>query len=391
MVADYKFIIPPHKHLEPCLLLLLYSLFFPHSSLAQTPEPWIRFCDSTELCGYKDLYGSIKVPAIYRNILSSPDTFYNIVAVSEMTMSYYLLKNGKKVGKDSVYTFDWYYDCEREGKILFRDHKLNRVGFLDKNGLPIIPAIYCYASPFRNGLSVVCSGASLKCLDEVEDTTDCEHRGWVGGVKLLINEKNEILIDSFDQGYSNLNWYSLKINMPNPDTNLYFTITGRNGIAYSFIDYNKEFTQWFYHVFIPSLRQEVTVPNYLFDEVTTWIKDQGWVHLDKNVFLDMFPFALTSQRFQTNAIKYIATGPTRFNHFIYATPLYRRYYDVCGFENDRFPIYNLIINYNKLRLPPPTPDEDGKVKSLYVLDYQEHFEFLRTENGYRLISASLRD
>ena len=390
MVVDYKIILPQRKLLGSCLLLLLFFVIFPHSSPAQTPEPWIRFCDSTKLCGYKDLQGNIKVPAIYNHFLSSPDTFFNIVAVSENTMSYYLLKNGKKVGKDSVYTFDWYYDCEREGKILFRDHKLNRVGFLDKNGLPIIPAIYCYASPFRNGLAVVGSGAFLKCWDEVEDTTNCEHLGWVGGVTLLINEKNEILVDSLDLGYRNLNWYSLRINMPNPDTNLYFTVTGRQGITYSFVDYNKEFTQWLNQVFIPSLRQEVTVPNYLFDEVTTWIEGQGWVHLDKNVFLDMFPFALTSQRFQTNAIKYISTGPTGFNNFIYATPLYRKYYDVCGFENDRFPVYNLIINYNKLRQPPPTPDEAGKVKSTYVLDYQDHFEVLRTENGYRLISASFR-
>lgn len=323
--------------------------------------------------------------------MSSPDTFYNIVAVSEKTKQYYLLKNGKKVGVDSVYAFDWDYDCEQEGKIRFKDHKLNRVGFLDKNGFPVIPAMYNYASPFRNGMSLVCYGASLRCMDEVEDTTNCEHYGWVGGMNLLINEKNEILIDSLDLSYRNLNWHSLKMNIPNLDTNLYFSVTGRYGITYSFVDYNKEFTQWFYDVFISSLRQEGNVRDHLFEEVTTWIKGKGWVNQNKTSFLDQFPFALTAQRFQTNILKKISIGQTDLNQFIFDTPIFRKFYNTCGYQNEKFPVYKVIVNYKKLRQPSPTPDKEGNVKSLLVLDYQELFEFLRTENGYQLISASFRD
>ncbi len=391
ILAKNKFILPPLQLSGSCLILLLSFLLFPHSIAAQTPDPWVRFCDSSRLCGYKDLQGNIKVPAIYNHFISSPDTFYNIVAVSEKTKQYYLLKNGKKVGLDSVYTFDWYYDCEREGKILFEDHKLDRVGFLDKNGLPIIPAIYNYAYPFRNGLSVVGFGASRKCMDEVEDTTNCEHRGWVGGVHRLINEKNEILIDSLDLGYSNLNWYSLRINMPNPDTNLYFTVTGEHGVRYSFVDYNKEFSRWFYHVFIPSLRQEGNVQDQLFEEVTSRIEGNGWVKQPKNDFLDQFSFALTSERFQAKALKKISLGPSFFNDFIFDTPIFRRFYNACGYQDDRFPIYGVIVKYNKWRQPPPTPNKDGNFKPLQVIDYQEYFEFLRTENGYRLISATFRE
>ncbi len=391
MLTEKTFILPTLQLSGSCLILLLSFILSPHSIAAQTPDPWVRFCDSSSLCGYKDLHGNIKVPAIYNHFISSPDTFHNIIPVSEKTKRYYLLKNGKKVGLDSVYTFDWSYDCEREGKILFEDYKLDRVGFLDKNGLPIIPAIYNYAYPFRNGLSMVCFGASRKCMDEVEDIADCEHYGWAGGVKLLINEKNEILIDSLDLGYTNINWYSLKMNTPNLDTNLYFTVIGRNGITYSFVDYNKEFTQWFYHVFIPSLRQEGNVRDHLFDEVSTWIEGKGWVDMDKNVFLDLFPSALTSQRFQTNELKKISNGDTGFNQFIFDTPIFRKFYNACHYDEDRFPVYHVIVNYNKWRQPPPTPDKEGNVKSLYVTDYQESFEFLRTENGYRLISASFRE
>lgn len=393
MRIENKFILLPLERIGSCLLVLLSFLICPQSSAAQAPDPWVWFCDSTKLWGFKDLEGNIKVPAIFESsLMSTPDTFYNIIAVSEKRKQYYLLKNGKKVGMDSVYTFDWDYDCEQEGKIRFQDHKLNRVGFLDKNGIPIIPAIYCYAHPFRNGLSIVLSGASLKCTDEREDvdTTDCDHYGWVGGVKQVINEKNEILIDSLDLHYSNLDWYSLRMNMPNLDTNLYFTVTGRHGITYSFVDFNKEFKQWFYNVFIPSLRDDGNVRDYLFEKVTTWIEGKGWVNPDKNDFLDQFPFALTTQRFQTNAQKKISIGQTYFGHFNLDPPTFKKYYNACGYQDDRFPVYIAIVNYNKLRQPPPTTDNEGNVEPLYVIDYQESFEFLRTENGYRLISASFR-
>ena len=394
MLVKEKNILTPHNIIRSCLYLLLSCLLFPHAIAAQTSDPWVRFCDSSELCGYKDLQGNIKAPAIFNSrFMSSPDTFYNIVAVSEKTKQYYLLKNGKKVGLDSVYSFEWDYDCEQEGKIRFQDHKLNRVGFLDRNGLPIIPAIYSYASPFRNGLSLVCYGASLKCVDEFEgaDTSNCEHYAWTGGVRRIINEKNEILIDSLDWDYKNLNWYSLQTNMPSPDSSLYYTETGRQGMAYSFVDYDKEFTLWFYHVFIPSMESTRNVRDYLFEEVRTHMKGQGWVNQDKNVFLDLFPSALSSQRFQTNELKKISIGQSHFNHFIFDTPIFRKFYNACGYQDDRFPVYIAIVNYNKLRQPPPTPDKEGNIKSLHVIDYQESFEFLRTKNGYRLISATFRE
>ena len=34
------------------------------------------------------------------------------------------MENGKKVGLDSMYSFEWDYDCEQEGKILFKQIQL---------------------------------------------------------------------------------------------------------------------------------------------------------------------------------------------------------------------------------------------------------------------------
>jgi len=394
MFINKNYPLPPHN-LIGSYLIIIFSTFLLQGSIgAQTSDPWVWYYDSTNLCGFKDLQGNIKVPAMFESsLMSRPDTFYNIIAVSENTCHYYLLKNGKKVGLDSVYVFDWHYDCEQEGKIRYQDYKVNGVGFLDKNGIPSIPAIYNYAYPFRNGMSVVCAGASLKCMDEREDgdTTNCEHYGWVGGVKKVINEKNETLIDSFDPGYRNLNWYSLKVNLPDPDTNLYFTVTGKNGIRYSFVDHNQEFKQWFYSEFIPSLARDGNVRNYLFAEVRARIKGIGWVTQGKNSFLGLFPYALTPDRFQSHELKRISIGPLYFTEFIFDTPIFRKFYNACGYQEDRFPIYSVRINCNKLRQPPPTPEESANVYTRYAIDYQEEFEFLRTESGYLLISASFRE
>ena len=204
-------------------------------------------------------------------------------------------------------------------------------------------------------------------------------------------KKNEILIDSLDWDYKNLNWYSLRINVPSPDSSLYYTVTGRQGSSYSFVDYDKEFAQWFYSVFIPSLSQAGNVQDQLFQKVRTHVKGEGWVSHDKDIFLEQYPSALTAQRFQTNELKKISMGRTNFMQFSCDKSIFRKYYNVCGYQEDRFPAYIVIVNYNKLRQPPPTPDNEGNVKSLFAIDYQEQFEFLRTENGYRLISASFRE
>jgi hypothetical protein len=137
------------------ITLFIITLLSAHFSFGQKEDVWVRFRDTTtELSGYKDLKGNIKLPARY-GPLTRADSFYHIIAVTETIndsyKQYYLLKDGRKVGQDSVYVFDTYFDCESEGKIIFKDRKKDRVGYLDKNGMAIIPAIYNYVSPFRNG------------------------------------------------------------------------------------------------------------------------------------------------------------------------------------------------------------------------------------------------
>ena len=91
---------------------------------------WIRYQDKdSERRGYQDAKGRIRIPAKFE--WATAGSFYHIMALSEedRPYSYYLLKNGRKAGVDSVYEFDNNFDCEREGKVLFRDKKSENEGF----------------------------------------------------------------------------------------------------------------------------------------------------------------------------------------------------------------------------------------------------------------------
>ena len=374
--------------------LFIFILLFNHATFGQTQDVWIRFYDTTtERSGYKDLKGNIKIPAKFEG--TRADSFYNIIAVNEKVgnsyQSYYLLKDGRKVGQDSVFMFDFTFDCESEGKIIFRDGRKDRVGFFDKNGVAIIPAIYNYVSSFRNGLAIAHRNAKRSCWEKGGDTTNCEHLDWEGGESILINEKNEILADSLNINLNNINWYSKKINDPSIDTSIYVSIKGKNNITYSFVDYEKEFKKWFKTVFLPSLNQENTLKNLLFDEITYWSGGKGWIGIEKEEFLKMFPKGFLPARFETNKMKEISMSQDMFNGLIYDKELYWKYLNSCGeHNNDRFPLFSIWITYYKKRAKPLENISSDFLKE-YEIDYQELFEFLRTEQGYKLLSAPLKN
>jgi hypothetical protein len=369
---------------------LLLNLFI----FGQEQDIWVRYYDSTtELSGYKDLQGNIKLPARF-NGFTRADTFYHIIAVNETIdgsyKQYYLLKNGKKIGQDSVYVNDFTFDCESEGKIMFKDWKKDRVGFLDANGIAIIPAVYNYVSPFRNGIAIAHKNAQKKCWEKGGDTTNCEHLGWEGGETILINEKNEILADSLGVDLSNINWYSKNVNAPPQDTNIYVSIKGKNGLTYWFIDYNKEFKKWFYDRFLQTLHNNGNIHNMLFDEVTFSSKTQGWTSLEKNNFLKTFPDVLTTKRFEQGKLKQVSIDQYSLNELIYEKDIYKKYLNSCGeHKRDKFPLFDVMLNYYKKR-QNPIPGIQSEFLKNYEIDYQEHFEFLRTENGYRLLSVVVK-
>lgn len=371
-------------------LTFLLLLFITQTSFGQAKDAWVRFYDTTtELSGYKDGKGNIRIPAKFHS-LTRADTFYNIIAVIDSSYkNYYLMKDGREIGRDSVFMFDFDVDCESEGKIIFYDRKKDRVGFFNNKGVAIIPAIYNYVSPFRNGFSIAHRNARRKCWDGKDDTARCEHLGWEGGETILINDKNEILVDSINIDLSNINWYSKRINNPSVDTGMFVSIKGKNNNIYSFVDYQKEFNKWFYNKFLPDINRD-NLKSLLFSEVTFWSDKIGWTSLNDKDFIKAFRPVFSSERFQGNKIKEISSGRELFNELIFNKGLYKKYLNSCGeHNNDRFPMFTVLITYYKERSKPLADIQSDFFKK-YEINYQEHFDFLRTENGYRLLSVSIK-
>ncbi|GGF07163.1 hypothetical protein GCM10011383_17780 [Hymenobacter cavernae] len=336
------------------------------------------------LYGYKDKNGHVRVPAKFGNFTNA-QKFTHIIAVSEAGthQQYYLLRNGRKVGVDSVYMFDFTFDCEREGKIRFEDRKKNRIGFLNIQGRAIIPAMYNFVTPFQNGLAVARVGARAKCWSSENDTIRCEHLGWVGGRDVLINERNEILADSLAEGqWAHLNWYSLKINPAEVDTALTSSFRGKQGDRYTFINYEKEFTQWLYEVFVPAVRtgNDKQVAALCFPELAVAARPfKGWPHFQRAAFMTKYYQSVLRPKLGMlhRDSKNVAVLSEELNTYIFSGSLFQLFMTDCGAHfQDKYPVFDVMLTY----AAPPGQKSD---------EYHNHFEFIRTPQGYRLLSVGL--
>lgn len=370
--------------------LLLLLLLAVTATQAQTPADsvWTRFERKQKddyRYGYKDAAGLIRIPAKFGNF-GPALKFRHIVAINEYTaqQQYYLLKSGRQVGRDSVYMSpDYEYDCESEGKIRFRDRKRYRMGFFNGAGRVVIPSLYNYVTPFHNGLAAALIGARSKCWSGEADTIQCEHPGWVGGRTVLINERNEVLADSLPSRQLNhLNWYSLRINASAIDTATTRTFRAVNGDQYTFTDYEKEFTQWFYGVFVPALRTGPAekVPALCYPELAVanrlLRKDARFervAFVKKFYQATLFP-KLSGLRYDAKNVNIFSEDLTMISR---SSKSFQSFLTDCGEHfRERYPVFNVVIN---------PIDASGKSSSAH----QEDFAFIRTADGYRLFSVSL--
>ena len=130
--------------------LVIFAIVLCANFVKAQSNYWHAFENSkSRLIGFKNKKGGIEIPAKFDN-LSKQTIFNNIIAVHEYKSdkTYYLLKNGNRIGIDSMYVFDNGYDEENEGKIRFRDKKTDKVGFFDIKGKIVIPAEYDDAATF---------------------------------------------------------------------------------------------------------------------------------------------------------------------------------------------------------------------------------------------------
>ena len=337
------------------------------TELKQSNDTWTSFYnkDST-LIGYKDKNGIVKIEPKFTTYIIA-DKFDNIIAATEESKgqwkTYYLTKTGRIIGRDSLLIFDNTPDCESEGFIRFKDSKTDKVGMFNKNGDVVIPAEYSDLTRVTNGMVIALKGATKK--------QEGEHFSWVGGKELLIDTHNKVLIDGFPYTRS-LNFFSLeKTKTPHSDTTRK-SFLAKDGSWYSFIDFEKEFTQW--------------LMNDLF--VNLNIKKLTDVSYDTIAFLDHENNTGSSskEKFIKNNFLVLKNGLLEVlnpkNEYFISIDFptieeakFQKYFNNCGEVKEWiYPVMVIAISHG------------SGVKSS-----QNLYQFLRTDNGYKLIDVTIRN
>lgn len=337
---------------------------------AQHSDTWKAYWNNdTTLVGFKNQAGKIVIQPKFSGLIAA-EYFDDIMAVSEENQGnyehYYLTKAGRIIGRDSIYMFDNGADCECEGFIRFRDKKTDKAGMLNKPGDIVIPAEYNDLSKLRNGMVVALKDAKKEMLE------GGEHYTYTGGRVMLIDSANRVIMDSIEVS-DEINFYSLEISAKpnsNPIRRNYKVSDGR---YYSFIDFEKEFRAWLKKSLLSGLTKQ-NLLNVSYTEISYWNDSKGWVTENKSSFLErnFTLIKLKLQQLRSKDAEYDIVGDG-LNPFIFSAAPYRKYFNNCNESKDWiYPVKTIVIN-------------DPAMHDLA----QDQFEFLRTDEGYKLISVSI--
>jgi hypothetical protein len=358
-------------------VIIIFSLLLWSIPLnAQADHPWTAFLSKDSgLVGFKDADGTIRIKPRYTSFTTARK-FDKIIAVMEekngKSAFYYLTKSGKKVQKENLYFFDNGPDCESEGFIRFRDRKTDKAGLLNSKGEIALPATYNDLTPVRNGYIAALEGAKKKFLN-ADEPSGCNHFTWVDGETVLVDTRNRIIIRNFDSEPP-LDFFSIQISSePSKDVRRH-NFMGVDGRYYSFINYKKEFQDWLFSNLLDNLSMEKLL-ECTYHEIYSWKEPDGWIRQSKHQFIKR-NFELIRSRLGEVKSKdsdyFVSVGG--LNPFIYDAAEFNPYYNNCGQPKEwQYPVMDVIINQ--------------KTKSDLI---QDHFEFLRTDNGYKLISLTIR-
>ena len=281
------------KNIVQLFLLLISSFYF-----SQQDTNWYTFynSDSTKI-GYKDAKGIVRIEPKFELAMTNSKVFKDVVIVWEYAKNYsgekyYLNKEGKKFGKDSIYIFDFTFAEESEGKIKFRDSKTDKVGFFDKNGQVVIPAIYNDAGDFHNGLVMIMKDGVRKCWKENNEKQpeypNCEHWSWEGKT-IMINTNNQELFEIPKENFTNSIDYNnvyknFKLN-ENVDSDIYTSYKGNDGNIYSFYSPEKDFKKWFETKFLPDFKTNGRIIGKYFTNSIELQIEESSVIIDKKDFI----------------------------------------------------------------------------------------------------------
>ena len=346
------------------------------SLLGQSKDTWTLFWneDST-LIGYKDKNGVVKIEPKFTTFTCARK-FDHIIAVSEECdgrwYSYYLTKSGKLIGRDSLYIFDNAADCENEGFIRFRDRGTDRVGLLDRTGRRVIPAEYNDLTRVSNGMLIGLKGAVKKYADSKKHS-GCDHFSWTGGEEVLIDTANRLLAADFKYAHP-LNLFTLeKTKAPHPDTTR-VSFLATDGSYYSFVEFEKEFKQWIKNELMNGLSLERLIA-ISFDSIV-WESQDDWRKGSKEkVVHENFKILKNGLSEMLKAETDCFISMDGLNPFLYTGAAFENYFNHCGEPKDwKYPTMSIIVSHH------------GKNDFT-----QNHYEFLRTDEGYKLIGLAIKN
>ena len=337
----------------------------------QNNDTWTAFWNNdTTLIGYKDKNGVIKIEPKFE-LLSIAEKFDDIIAVMKKVddkyVCYYLTKTGRIVGKDSMHIFDNSFDCESEGFIRFRDHKTDKVGMFNRNGYIVIPAEYSDLTRVRNGMIIALKDAKREYLDNSE-----EYYGWVGGKEMLIDTLNNILIDNFPYK-TDLNFFSIKKTKTPHLEKIREYFLAKDGSYFSFINFEKEFKQWLIDSLFVNLTTEKLI-NASFDTIA-WSSPKGRGKTNREDFVTSNFETLNKELIEANLDCEHFISITGLNPYTYKGVEFEKYFNNCGESKEWiYPLMEIRVS--------------RKDKKHFT---QNQYDFLRTDNGYKLISVTIRE
>lgn len=359
------------------MILICSLLIWSIPLIAQAEHPWTAFLsEDSGHTGFKDQNGRIRIKPKFAGFTIAKK-IDKIIAVMEEKNGknelYYLTKSGKIVQRGNLYLFDNSPDCESEGFIRFRDRKTDKAGLLNGEGKIAIPAVYNDLTNVRNGFIIALKGAKKKILD-ANEPSGCNHFTWVDGETVLIDTRNKIIIRNFDSE-SNLDFFSINIaSEPSKDVRRQ-NFMGVDGRYYSFVDYKKEFQQWLFSNLLENLSVDKLI-EYSYHKTYFWKEPDGWTHESMHIFIER-NFELIRSRLEeikSKSSEYFISIDG-LNPYIYGSTDFDIYYNNCGQPKEwKYPVMSVIISHK-------TKNELN----------QDHFEFLRTATGYKLISVTIRN
>ena len=333
--------------------------------------------EDTRLKGFKDSKDSIIYQAQY-GFFSKAKIFERIVALNvhlqgEKKDAYYMLPSGKKFGRDSLYVFDFAFDCESEGFIRFQDPTTQLVGLFDSEGKVAISAEYNYLSSVKNGYIVGLKNAKKEFYHQGEG--DCNHFKWVAGDTLLLKSDNTIVVQEYTDNY-NLKWSSSMMTTEPSNDPIRVNYKTTEGKYLSFVDNLKEFDQFLEQILeeLDSSTLESIVYNQIgfssSEDQTSILKKE---YLSKNgarLLKSLSSIHQSNYRSETSISNFLPRP-------IELSPHEEKVYDNCGRRNlSEYPIYTIRISKR---------NEKGRTMS------QDHIQFLKLKGEIKLVSASLNN